>query len=111
MIRTNYPNPTRSATATPVRPVYSAGQTGPAYVHPETEIRSTRTYTRSIRTTKSGESGTIPGIPKPPRTRSIRTNGRTVRTPTGQTGPSTGQTGWPKTNSDQVVKHWYNFLF
>jgi len=30
MIRTNYPNPTRSAAATPVRPVYSAGQTGPA---------------------------------------------------------------------------------
>ena len=106
MIRTNYPNPTRSATATPVRPVYSAGQTGPAYVHPETEIRNTRTYTRSIRTTKSRESGTVPGIPKPPRTRSIRTNGRTVQTPTGQTGPtcflatlpvrpvhSTGQTG------------------
>ena len=29
MIRTNYPNPTRSAAATPVRPVSTTGQTGP----------------------------------------------------------------------------------
>ena len=37
MIRTNYPNPTRSAATTPVRPVYQTGQTGPAYVRLETK--------------------------------------------------------------------------
>ena len=31
MIQTNYPNPTRSAVATPVRPVHQSGQTGPNY--------------------------------------------------------------------------------
>ena len=31
MIRTNYPNPTRSAVATPVRLVQQTGQTGPNY--------------------------------------------------------------------------------
>ena len=35
-----------------------------------------------------GESGPKPGMSKPPQTRSIRTNGRTIRTPTGQTGGS-----------------------
>ena len=31
MIRTNYPNPTRSAAATPVRPIHQTGQTGLNY--------------------------------------------------------------------------------
>ena len=81
MIRTNYPNHTRSAAATPVRPVWLERDSRP-------KIRSIRTYTRSIRTTKPGESGPKPGMSKPPQTRSIRTNGRTIRTPTGQTGGS-----------------------
>ena len=37
MIQTNYPNPTRSAAATPVRPVYQTGQTGLAFVRFETK--------------------------------------------------------------------------
>ena len=37
MIRTNYLNPTRSAAATPVRPVYQTGQTGLACVRLETK--------------------------------------------------------------------------
>ena len=37
MIRTNYPNPTRSAATTPVRPVYQTGQTGLACMRLETK--------------------------------------------------------------------------
>ena len=52
------------------------------------KIRSIRTYSRSIWTPKSGEFGPKPEMSRLPQIRSIRTHGRTVRTLTGQTGPS-----------------------
>ena len=55
MIRTNYPNPTRSAAATPVRPVHQTGPNYPKHTTGQTgpSDRSDRSYFDQARMVES----------------------------------------------------------
>src|SRR6185503_13180713 len=79
----NYPcsaQPHRSDRYTPpVRPVWPVCNSNP-------KIRSTWTYSRSIRTPKSGESGPIPGMFKSPPNSEYPDKWQDNPGPTGQTG-------------------------